>query len=119
MAELDEILALLVENVDGALAAAVAGMDGLIVEQYPPASPELDLVAAELTSLLHLGRTALSPLLGGALEELHLRCAGKTAYVRFLPEELYCLLILEREGNLGKARLQANLAAASLGQVIA
>ena len=120
MTELDEILAMLVEDVDGAAAAAVAGMDGLLVEQYPPEDMDLAPVAAELTNVLSHARAGLSQLLdAGELSELVLRFDERLAFVRFLDRDIYCLIILDGEGNLGKARLCATKAAERLGQVLA
>jgi predicted regulator of Ras-like GTPase activity (Roadblock/LC7/MglB family) len=119
MTELDEILSLLVEQVDGALAAAVAGMDGLLVEQFPQDNTEMAGVAAELTNVLVSGRNAISNRLeGGPLRELILGCERRVGYVRVLDDDLFCLIVLGPEGNLGKARLYGAQAAERLKQVL-
>lgn len=106
MQDLEEILVQLVEGVDGALAAAVAGMDGLVIEQHPRESTELAGVVAELTgALTALSTTVAERLGGGATQELAVTSERRIAYVRLLEGGLFCLLVLNRHGNLGKARL--------------
>jgi predicted regulator of Ras-like GTPase activity (Roadblock/LC7/MglB family) len=119
MTELDEILSLLVEQVDGALAAAVAGMDGLLVEQFPQDDLDLAAVAAELTNVLVSSRNAMSDRLdGGELRELVLGFERRVGYVRTLGNDLFCLIVLGPDGNLGKARLYGEKAAERLRQVL-
>ena len=120
MTELDEILAHLVEQVDGALAAAVSGMDGLLVEQYGHDDIDLAAAAAEITNVLAAGRNAMTRQLGdGGLQELVLGAQGRTGYVRLLGDDLFCLMLLGSEANLGKARLYTERAARKLAQVLA
>lgn len=120
MTELDEILAHLIEQVDGAVAAAVAGMDGLLVEQYSLDETELSPVAAEVTNVLASGKSAMERGLdGGNLLELILTSERTTAYVRLLGSDLFCLIVLAEGGNLGKARLYSEQAAEQLGKVLA
>lgn len=120
MTELDEILAHLVEQVDGALAAAVAGMDGLLVEQYSQDETDLAAVAAEITNVLASGKSAMSRRLdGGELVELILGSEQRLAYVRLLENDLFCLMVLGADGNLGKARLYSERAAERLASVLA
>lgn len=120
MTELDDILVSLVEEVDGAIAAAVAGMDGLLVEQHPQDLTELAAVAAEMTFVLNSSRNLLSKRFdGGDLQELVLGSERRVAYVRLLDNGLFCLILLEQGGNLGKARLYGMNAARKLAQVLA
>lgn len=120
MTELDEILAHLVEQVDGALAAAVAGTDGLLVEQYSQDETDLSAVAAELTNVLVSGRAAMSRRLdGGKLRELILASEQRLGYIRLLGNDLFCLIVLNADGNLGKARLFSEQAAEKLTKVLA
>jgi len=103
---MEEILAQLVQGVDGCLAAAVAGMDGLVIEQSPRESTELAGVVAELTNALTgLSSTVSEHLGGGALHEVIVTSDRRVAYARLLQGDLFCLLVLNRHGNVGKARL--------------
>ncbi|MEX2541372.1 MAG: roadblock/LC7 domain-containing protein [Trueperaceae bacterium] len=119
MTELDEILEFLVEQVDGALAAAVAGMDGLLVEQYPQHA-NLGPFAAELTAVLGSSSAAMSDHLGaGETRELMVAAESRLAYIRVLSADLFCLIVLGADGNLGKARLYGEQAAKRLVAVLA
>ncbi len=106
MADLEEILARMVHQVDGCLAAAVAGMDGLVIEQQPREDSELAGVVAEIVNGLTSMRASVSDELeGGALQEVIAISDRRTAYARVIGPDLFCLLVLNRAGNLGKARL--------------
>lgn len=112
MQDLEEILAQLVQGVDGCLAAAVAGMDGLVIEQSPRESTELAGVVAELTNALSgLSATVSDHLGGGPLHEVIVTSDRRIAYARLLEGDLFCLLVLNRHGNIGKARLLTGEAA--------
>lgn len=120
MTELDEILAGLTDQVDGAVAAAVGGMDGLVVEQAGGAREELDAFVAELTNVLTASNAALGRRLdGGALQELILSAERTIAYVRVLNRDLYCVLVLEAGGNIGKARLYSGYAGKRILEALA
>jgi len=106
MADLEEILARLTQQVDGCVAAAVAGMDGLVIEQYPREGSDLTAAVAELTQALGgLRATVGNALDGGAVHEVIVTAERRTGYARLLEGELFCLLVLGRHGNVGKARL--------------
>jgi predicted regulator of Ras-like GTPase activity (Roadblock/LC7/MglB family) len=110
--DLEEILAQLVQGVDGCLAAAVAGMDGLVIEQSPRESTELAGVVAELTNALTgLTGTVSDHLGGGPLHEVIVTSDRRIAYARLLEGDLFCLLVLNRHGNIGKSRLLTGEAA--------
>lgn len=112
MQDLEQILGQLVDGVDGCLAAAVAGMDGLVIEQHPQEAAELAAVVAELTNALTALRSTVSGHLGGgALHEAIVTSERRVAYARLLDDDLFCLLILNRHGNIGKARLLSGEAA--------
>lgn len=109
---MEEILAQLVDGVDGCLAAAVAGMDGLVIEQAPRESHELAGVAADLTNALGgLAVTLDEHLGGGSLRELVATAERRVVYARMLDDKLFALLVLNRHGNVGKARLLSGEAA--------
>jgi predicted regulator of Ras-like GTPase activity (Roadblock/LC7/MglB family) len=112
MTELDDILANLVDQVDGATAAAVGSMDGLLIDQSVTQGQDLSALLAELTNLLTGGTRALgSHVAGGNLRELILTGEELITYVRVLGSELFCVIVMEAAGgNLGKARLYAGQA---------
>ncbi len=119
MQELDQILAYLVDNVDGAMSAAVGGMDGLLIEQYPAQGQDLSLLAAEQTNILNNARSAYTQLQSGALNELIITAEKLIAYTRLLNDELFCVIVMNPAGNIGKARLYSEQAAKRILEVFA
>ena len=64
-----------------------------------------------MDTVLTAGSAALEGRLdGGPLQELILSAERSVAYVRILNQDLYCVLLLEAGGNLGKARLYSGYA---------
>lgn len=120
MTELDEILTVLTGQVDGSVAAAVAGMDGLVIEQAGGMRSELAAFVAEMTNVLTSGTGALSGRLkGGPLQEVILSAELYVAYVRILSADLYCVLLLDAGGNIGKARLYSDYAGKRILEALA
>ena len=76
MSDLESILEWLVDDVDGALVAALGGMDGLLIERVPEDTDEV--------------------MIGGE---------RVITYVRRVAPELFLLLVMNASGNVGKARL--------------
>ena len=108
--ELDEILSNLVTNVDGALAAAVGGMDGLLVEQFPAdtKTPISNLVA-EHANLLRSTVNAYKKVLDlGAVGEIIVQTDKIMGYLRPITTDFFLTLVMEPRGNLGKARLMSS-----------
>ena len=101
MQDLDQILAYLVNHVDGALSAAVGGMDGLIIEQYAADERDLTAVAAEQTSLLSFSQSAYAKALeGGDLKEVIVSADEVVGYTRLLGDDLFLFGRAERLGQL-------------------
>ncbi|HEX7022302.1 MAG TPA: hypothetical protein VF171_05545 [Trueperaceae bacterium] len=118
MQELDQILAHLVDQVDGATSAAVGGMDGLLIEQYPQHGQDLSAMAAEETNVLMHTRNAFGrTLAGGKLHEVIVTTEKMVGYTRLLSEDLFCLIVMSRSGNIGKARLYSEQAAKEILEV--
>ena len=93
--------------VDGVIGVAIGGMDGLLVEQLPADSGTLvsSMVAENanlLRSLTHTYKTVLSL---GAVSEIIVQSAQAIGYVRSVNNDFFLTVILEPQGNLGKARL--------------
>ena len=107
--ELDEILSNLIANVDGAIGAAVGGMDGLLVEQFPAdARVPLSSLVAEHANLIRNTSTAYKTVLNlGAVGELIVQSDKVMSYLRPISNDFFLTLVLEPKGNLGKARLMS------------
>ena len=101
-----EHLRRLVEDVDGAWAAALGGLDGLLVDGHSNADVDLSLLVAEHAGLLRGARQAYDTLSGGQAQEWFMRGQTLSTYVTPLPgQEFFLLLVLDGQGNLGQARL--------------
>ncbi len=120
MTDLDEILAFLVDNVDGALVAAVGGVDGLLVDKYPDEGRSLTGATAELTNVLLSARSIFSDYLeAGPLSELILTSDSTIVYLRSLNDAFFCLILMNASGNIGKARLYSEEASRKVLEVFA
>lgn len=105
----------LVADVDGAWAAAIGGLDGLLVEGHAVAHTDLNLLVAEHAGLLRAANTAYGDTLGvGRTCELYLRSERLSVYLHPITPDFFLLLALDARGNLGQARLYGREAARKL-----
>lgn len=96
----------LVADVDGAWAAAIGGLDGLLVEGHAAATTDLNLLVAEHAGLLRAATAAYGDTLGGGTtRELYLRGERLSVYVHPITPAFFLLLALDARSNLGQARL--------------
>lgn len=118
--ELDEILSNLVSNVDGANGAAVGGVDGLLVEQFPhDARAPLVSIVAENANLLRSSNNAYQNILeAGAVNEIIVQSEKLMGYLRPVNADFFLTLTLEPNGNLGKARLMSTEAVRLLKEAL-
>ncbi len=105
--DIDQILSNLVSSVDGALGAALGGMDGLLIEQF---SNEIKLnlgnVVAEHSNILRNTRTAYATSLSaGEVHEIFIATDMVLGFTKSINEDFFVSLMLEPTGNIGKARL--------------
>jgi uncharacterized protein len=114
--ELDQILTQLVANTDGALGAALGGMDGLLIEQFSTEGKlALGNVVAEHSNLLRSAKTAYAvSLAAGEVEELFVASEKLIGFTRRINSDFFVTLMLEPNGNIGKARLLLDQAARQL-----
>jgi uncharacterized protein len=105
--ELDQILTQLVSNTDGALGAALGGMDGLLIEQFSnDARLVLSNVVAEHSNLLRNTKAAYGvSLAAGEVDELFVSAEKLLGFTKRVNSDFFVTLMLEPNGNIGKARL--------------
>jgi uncharacterized protein len=118
--ELDELLSSLVNDVDGALGAAIGGMDGLLIEQYAAdASLNLDTIIAEHANILKSIKAAYSnSLTAGNVTEILITAEQIMGFTKEVTSEFFLTIILEPKGNVGKARLLGQQAAGRIREVV-
>ncbi|MFK7602793.1 roadblock/LC7 domain-containing protein [Deinococcus sp. SM5_A1] len=109
----------LVKDVDGAWAAAIGGLDGLLIEGYTTTDTDLNLLIAEHAGLLVAAGTAYTQTLNaGQPRELYLRGERLSVYLQTIRAEYFLLLALDARSNLGQARLYGREAARKLEQTL-
>ncbi|MBM3804247.1 MAG: hypothetical protein FJW26_18260 [Acidimicrobiia bacterium] len=97
----------MIQKVEGTLAAAVMGMDGISIEKrLADSGINVEALAAEYTtSLRTLLSTAKDAALGD-LEELVVSTDRRTVAIRMITAEYFLLALLQKDANLGRARYE-------------
>lgn len=109
----------LVKDVDGAWAAAIGGLDGLLIEGYTASSTDLNLLVAEHAGLFRTANTSyLNTLNGGAARELYVRGERLSVYLHPIKTEYFLLLAVDARSNLGQARLYGRDTARKLETIL-
>ncbi len=104
-----EALQTIVEKTDGSLGALIMGADGLSVEKFftdAGAEANLDIAAAEFTSLVRSASRAGNDLALGELRELVISLGNVTFVMRLFNKDYFVVLALKPEGNLGRGRYE-------------
>ena len=104
-----EALQTIVEKTDGSLGALIMGADGLSVEKYfneEGYAANLDVPAAEFTSLVRSAARSGNDLALGDLRELMVALASVTFIMRLFNRDYFVVLAIKPEGNLGRARYE-------------
>jgi predicted regulator of Ras-like GTPase activity (Roadblock/LC7/MglB family) len=109
----------IIERTDGCIGALIMGTDGIAVEKV--LAPEgdaanLDVAAAEFTSLVrNAQRTSVDSGLGN-LRELVVFCGDATVVMRLLSSEYFMVIALRPDGNLGRSRFELRKAELDLAK---
>ncbi len=128
MTNLEDILAGLASRLEGCRVAAIAGMDGLLVERYPgpnegpaatpaPGSSELEHVAADFTSGLTLMAGDISREMGSRVEQLIALGPTGGYMARRVGDELFCFVLVDGTADLGSLRDEVERASRELAGV--
>ncbi len=124
---MEELLQGLLDRVEGSFAAAIGTLDGLLVEGVRRKRVDLEAAIAEHAALLRQARTAYAGSLGTPrVQELLVAGHPVVGYARMVRaltgpkprEDLFLLLLLGQEANLGQARLQTARTAETLAEVV-
>jgi predicted regulator of Ras-like GTPase activity (Roadblock/LC7/MglB family) len=114
-----EPLEAIMERTDGSIGALIMGIDGIAVEKV--LGPEghdanLDVAAAEFTSLVRNAQRTGADTGLGSLRELVVSLEGMSIVMRLLSREYFIVLALKPDGNLGRGRFEMRKAQLELAR---
>jgi len=104
-----EALQAIIEKTDGSLGALIMGVDGLSVEKVftnEGSEANLDVAAAEFTSVIRTAMKSGSDLNLGELHELTVTLREVIFTMRLFNHNYFVVLALKPDGNLGRARYE-------------
>lgn len=104
-----ETLEAILERTEGSLGALIMGIDGIAVERslkQEGQESNLDVAAAEFTSLLRNAQRAGRDTGLGNLRELVITLDDAVILMRLLGQEYFVVLALSPDGNLGRGRFE-------------
>ncbi len=117
-----EPLEAIIERTDGSIGALIMGTDGISVEKV--LRPEgrdanLDVAAAEFTSLVRNAQRTGGDTGLGQLRELVVNLDGMSIIMRLLSHEYFIVLALKPDGNIGRGRFELRKAELQLAREFA
>ena len=104
-----EALENIMERTEGSLGALIMGTDGIAVEKVLVEAGEdanLDVAAAEFTSLIRNAQRAGNDTGLGSLREMVLLLDRAAVVMRLLSREYFMVLAVKPDGNLGRGRFE-------------
>jgi predicted regulator of Ras-like GTPase activity (Roadblock/LC7/MglB family) len=107
----------ILERTEGSLGALIMGTDGIAVEKVlgePGKEANLDVAAAEFTSLVRSGYRSGNDMGFGNLRELVVSLENCVLAIRVLSRDYFLILALTPEGNLGRGRYELRKAELTL-----
>jgi predicted regulator of Ras-like GTPase activity (Roadblock/LC7/MglB family) len=113
---LSETLETISQRVHGASAVMVVGLDGLVVDQYLSAENDLvlEVVAAEVATLLRQAETSSSDMNTGILEEINMKTDRYYLLIHRITSDYFICMALAVGENLGRARFEMKKARSRL-----
>ena len=117
-----ELLDAIIERTEGSLGALIMGTDGIAVEKMigdAGAEANLDVAAAEFTSLVRGAQRAGTDTGLGGLRELVVALDQAVMVMRLLSREYFVVLAINPDGNLGRARYELRKAELRLAKEFA
>jgi len=101
-----QILAALLERVEGAIAISLIGLDGIAVASVNPGGVALDSMGAELGGFVKSARISSSDLDSGEVEQLTVVTDRYAMFLSAVTHEYFVLLVIAATGNYGRARFE-------------
>lgn len=108
---LRDMLSEIVQKVEGSRAAVVMASDGIPIDELVVNQEGLDLqlLTVQYATVLKDVKRAIELLNVGETEELCITTGQLYVVMRMLSDDLFVILVLDRDGNLGKARYMLRL----------
>ena len=108
MAGLKPILKEMADEMDGVIALAVVGMDGILVAAHNPTGADVEVMSAKFAMLLKLASRTSEQIKGmGEFEENLVQAQNVWVLARYLSQNYYLSIAVSRDGTLGNIRLVA------------
>ena len=105
----------LADRVEGARGVSLIGRDGIAVDSVVSGDGvSLDLVAAEMTGFLGTVSASDLGLTPGSVEQLSVVTTNAVVVLSTVTRDYYLLMLLDRDGNFGRARFELRKAAGAL-----
>ena len=104
-----DVLEKILERTEGSLGALIMGIDGIAVERLLKEAGQeanLDVAAAEFTSLVRNAQKAGKDTGLGGLRELMVSLDSAVVIIRLLGSDYFVVLAISPDGNLGRARFE-------------
>jgi predicted regulator of Ras-like GTPase activity (Roadblock/LC7/MglB family) len=117
-----ETLQSVIEHTEGSIGALIMGTDGIAVEKVlPPEGQDanLDVAAAEFTTLVRNAQRTSGDMGLGPLSELVVTCETFTLIMRLISKEYFLILALRSDANLGRGRFELRKAELALAKEFA
>jgi len=111
----EKALARIADRVSGTRAVSLVGSDGIpVATRGSTEGLSIETVAAEIGGLLRAARTTGAASGSGEIREIATVTDTGITVLSRVTGEYYLLLLLAREGNLGRGRFELRKAAAAL-----
>lgn len=110
------------EQTEGALGSLIMGTDGIAVEKSlltEGIEMNLDVAAAEVTSLVRTAQRSGRDTGMGATKELFLSYERMNVIARLVSHEYFLVLALKPDGNIGRGRFELRKAELDLAREFA
>ena len=117
-----DLLEDIIGRTEGSLGALIMGTDGIAVEKViseAGSDANLDVAAAEFTSLVRSARRAGTDTGLGGLRELVVALETAVLVMRSLSRDYFVVLAIKPEGNLGRGRFELRKAELRLAKEFA
>ena len=104
-----EMLEAIIGRTEGSLGALIMGTDGIAVDKVLGEAgndANLDIAAAEFTSLVRNAQRAGTDTGLGGVREIVISLEGAILIMRMLSKDYFIVLALDSNGNLGRGRFE-------------